>query len=98
MEVRPVESGSACRSERSNSFSVLYGPRFKNLRQSSNRTAEPAPMGIREIDHIWLLSLRRRRVVFRPSAVWALEPCSTGAAAKPHAWSRSDDPALSDRN
>jgi hypothetical protein len=27
-----VESGSTCRSERSNLFSVLYGPRVKTLR------------------------------------------------------------------
>ena len=36
MEVRPEESGSACRSERSNLFSVLYGPRFKTLGSNSS--------------------------------------------------------------
>jgi hypothetical protein len=34
---------------------------------------------------------------FSPSAVEDFGPCSTGAAAQPHAWSRSDNPTLSAR-
>ena len=61
-----MENGSACRSERSNLFSVLRGPRFKTLRQCFDRTPESEHMAIWEIAHIRLLILRTHRVVLCP--------------------------------
>ena len=52
MGARPAENGSACRSERSNWFLVLYVPLFKTLWQYSERTSELELIGIWEIAHI----------------------------------------------
>ena len=47
-----MEIGSACRSERSNWFLVLYVPRFKTLWQWFERTPESEHVDIWEIAHI----------------------------------------------
>lgn len=50
--MRPGETGSAFRSGRSNSFSALYGPRFRTLWKKSERTPEREHVGIWENAHI----------------------------------------------